>query len=254
MFGYLLAAQQTPERTPFALLLPAWTAKWLPWRTFLSALSLSRARLSGRTRESAPAAEPVTMESAMKKAKKLANLPDDLETKAGVFYVAPGEKYEYAAAVDSRSAAPFFGVWFCGGFADGRAAAKARKAVTKRLGREGGGGAVYGTLGEMVGAGVVVGVEEEARERLEADPEARRRRDRAIERLEEERAKKGRNRNYEERGSTKYEPRSEEERKNLERLLKLQENGRCCEHFFLGKGCVRGRKCRFVHDLEKGEL
>ena len=33
-----------------------------------------------------------------------------------MFYFVPGEKYEYSAAVRSRDTAPFYGVWFCGGF------------------------------------------------------------------------------------------------------------------------------------------
>lgn len=112
------------------LLLPAWTAKWcaalllafaavfrvdacacslicatfsacrLPWRTFLWAMSRLR---RGKT--------DVSMEQARERTKKLANLSDQLEEQAGVFYFAPAHKYEYSGAVASRDAAPFFGAY-----------------------------------------------------------------------------------------------------------------------------------------------
>ena len=56
---------------PFMLLLPAHTAKWLPWRTFLWAMARLR---SGKL--------DTTMEDAMEKAKKLSNLSDQLEVLA----------------------------------------------------------------------------------------------------------------------------------------------------------------------------
>ena len=50
-----------------------------------------------------------TLQDARERTKKLANLSDELECKAGVFYYVPAEKYEYAAAVISRAHAPFHG-------------------------------------------------------------------------------------------------------------------------------------------------
>jgi hypothetical protein len=38
------------------------------------------------------------------------------QAKAAVFYFVPGSKYEFSAAVRARDSAPFYGVWFCGGF------------------------------------------------------------------------------------------------------------------------------------------
>jgi hypothetical protein len=61
---------------PFMLLLPAWTTKWLPWRTFLWAMARLR---SGKLE--------TTMDDAKDKAKKLANLSDQLE----VHFLAPAE-------------------------------------------------------------------------------------------------------------------------------------------------------------------
>ena len=105
LFSWLLDQQReshtNPSRRsrPFMLLLPAHTAKWTPWRTFLWALSRLRKGKTG-----------VTLTEARERTKKLANLGDELETKAGVFYFAPADKYEFAAAVASRDEAPFFGV------------------------------------------------------------------------------------------------------------------------------------------------
>ena len=200
---------------PFMLLLPAWTAKWLAWRSFLWALARVR---KGRTE--------TTMEDAKRRVHKLANLQQDakLERKAGVFYLAPAEKYEYTAAVSSRDSAPFFGIWFCGGFGDDDARLAAVAALKKSMakqharrsaareceaehelegtsrGKERGGesaqaadtvhghcgGGVMDSLRALAEAGYMVGVEEERAAALE-DPAVRQRRDAAIAALQESR-------------------------------------------------------------------
>ena len=61
---------------------------------------------------------------------------DELETAAGVFYVVPAQKYEYTAAVASREEAPFFGIWFCGGFGVDDERGRAIAALGKRAFRK----------------------------------------------------------------------------------------------------------------------
>ena len=311
---------------PFMLLLPAWTAKWLAWRSFLWALARVR---KGRTE--------TTMEDAKRRVHKLANLQQDakLERKAGVFYLAPAEKYEYTAAVSSRDSAPFFGIWFCGGFGDDDARMVAVAALEKSLaklrarrsaagecdaehelegasrGKERGGdsaqsadamhghsgGGVMESLRALAEAGYMVGVEEERAAALE-DPAVRQRRDAAIAALQESRKVfaylcrsmsalalhlcrsislplslslcmlafsrpggqglltrrcqgKKRKRNFDEREHVTYTPKKPGEagREDLERVLALPQNARACTHFFIGRGCVRGDKCKFAHVL-----
>ncbi len=56
----------------------------------------------------------------------------------------PGSKYEYSAAVRARDSAPFYGVWFCGGFEvpgcadDGAAHGSVFAAAAKRAAKSGG--------------------------------------------------------------------------------------------------------------------
>ena len=226
IFEFLL----TQHHTPFLLLLPAWTAKWLAWRTFLHAMAR---RLKGKEG---------TLASAMGKMKKLSNLEDTLERKANVFYVAPreGRQYEFEAAVASRDSAPFFSVWFVGGFKDAEEMGRSVAAITAK-----GKVRVFLTLAEMIAAGVVVGLEEERAKQLMVEG-AKERRDEAIRKLEEERALKGRKRDYEAREKGKFEG----EGGDVVRLLALESNGKACRHFFVGSGCVRGDKCRFKHVLK----
>ncbi|KAJ1489859.1 hypothetical protein T484DRAFT_1778638 [Baffinella frigidus] len=157
LFAWLLEQHRAALKAggdcrPFMLLLPAWTAKWLPWRTFLWAMARLR---SGKL--------DTTIEDAMEKAKKLSNLSDQLEVNAevfylvnaGVFYLAPETKYEYEAAVAAREEAPFFGVWFCGGFPDNATREAAVAAIEKRASKEEKGttACVIPTLRALVEAG-----------------------------------------------------------------------------------------------------
>jgi hypothetical protein len=233
IFSFLLDRHRAAA-APFLLLLPAWTSKWLPWRTFLFAM----ARLSSGKDAS------ITMDGALRKVKKLNNLADDLEVKAGCFYYAPGAKYEYTAAVESRDSAPFFSLWFVGGFTDTASMEAAIAALQKKDKGKAAPGRVYRTLRGLIDAGVV----EDAKQNLDDDPAARRRREEAIAKLEEARRLKGRARNYADRDTTKYTPCGDSE--NVEALLALEGNSRACRHYFVGEsGCVRGEKCRFSHTL-----
>jgi hypothetical protein len=54
------------------------------------------------------------------------------QVNAGVFYVAPATKYAFDAAVAARDEAPFFAVWFCGGFQDNAAREAAVASIEKR--------------------------------------------------------------------------------------------------------------------------
>lgn len=108
---------------------------------------------------------------------------------------------------------------------------------------------MYRTLGELVGGGIVEGIEE-GRGKLDAEAEGRRRD--AIAKLEEgrkrKRAEHGRARNYEEREVARAAP-AAALGGDVEARLKLPGNERACRHFFAGSGCVRGDKCRFDHEL-----
>ena len=224
---------------PFLLLLPAWTAKWLPWRTFLWAMArLARGK------------HGVTMEEARRRTKKLANLPDDLEREAGVFYYAPPAKYEYRAAVATgHEAAPFFGVWFCGGFASETERLAAVGALAEQEGR------VLPTLKALHGAGIVTSAAEDAVAALASDPAAAKRKAEAIAKLEAARKLKPRRRNYDDREGSTYAPRPGEDdppREALEAILKDERNAKACRHFFVGKGCNKGSRCRFAHELALG--
>jgi hypothetical protein len=42
----------------------------------------------------------------------------------------------------------------------------------------------------------------------------------------------------------------EEGREELEAALALPTNSQACRHYFVGKGCVRGEKCKFKHLLQ----
>ena len=69
LFAFLLEQHRTSlanpgvRSRPFMLLLPAWTAKWLSWRTFLWAMARLR---KGKA--------DVTIDEARERTKKLANL------------------------------------------------------------------------------------------------------------------------------------------------------------------------------------
>ena len=99
LFAWILDVQRSAAQArrpkPFMLLLPAWTSKWLPWRTFLWALarlrkgSLEVAPLIGRVAIPPLPPHPVcppflkhlllqiSMDDAAARVKKLANLRDN---------------------------------------------------------------------------------------------------------------------------------------------------------------------------------
>ncbi len=174
LFHYLLDQQRQGPK-PFMLLLPAWTASKAVWRQFLAALAQIR---SGNT--------SATLEhSAQVPTSRLGN---DLEDKAGVCYVCPGEKYEFIAAGAARDTAPFFGIWFCGGLEYGEGKSGTSRAVelvakaqaTRAQSREGYKSAsVKTSLRQLQDAGIVRS-EAEERERLLANPVQKARRDAAI--------------------------------------------------------------------------
>ena len=175
LFRYLLDQQRQERPKPFMLLLPAWTASKAVWRQFLAALAQIRA---GNTSATLEHGEGVPT----------SRLGDDLEEKAGVCYVCPGEKYEFIAAGAARDSAPFFGIWFCGGldYADGQSGtARAVQLVAKAQAaraqsREGYQPATVKTsLRQLQDAGIVRS-EAEERERLLANPVQKARRDAAI--------------------------------------------------------------------------
>ncbi len=136
----------------------------------------------------------ISMDDAAARVKKLANLRDNqlevaspcppppilpcpqtqpppLQSKAAVFYVVPGAKYQYSAAVRARDSAPFYGVWFCGGFdlpgpaGDAAAHASVFAAAAKRAGKHGGAACAsveeMGKLRSTEGERVLIAPEEE---------------------------------------------------------------------------------------------
>ena len=174
LFRYLLDQQRQGPK-PFMLLLPAWTSSKAVWRQFLAALAQIRAGNTSAT------LEHVTGVTTSRRG-------DDLEEKAGVCYVCPGEKYEFIAAGAARDTAPFFGIWFCGGLEYGNGqsgTARAVQLVTKAQAaraqsREGYKPATVKTsLRQLQDAGIVRS-EAEERERLLANPLQKARRDAAI--------------------------------------------------------------------------
>ena len=96
--------------------MPAWVAKSEFWRGFLRALAADRGRACG---------SEVNAENG------------DLEKAAGVFYVCPHAASAYQfdhPQATQRSLCPFFGAWFCGGWAsdsDRREAMAALKPARK---------------------------------------------------------------------------------------------------------------------------
>lgn len=173
VWGSFAAGMAGPK--PFMLLLPAWTASKAGWRQFLHTLAMIRNGNTSATLEDAAASR----------------LGNDLEERAGVCYVCPGEKYEFIAAGAARDTAPFFGIWFCGGLDYGAAGGQSGTARAVELvdkaqasrGKSRGEGyklsSVKTSLAALQDAGLVRTSAEE-KERLLSDPAMKARRDVAI--------------------------------------------------------------------------
>jgi hypothetical protein len=244
------AAAAAAWRAPFLLLLPAWSANKLAWRRFLWCMQQLR---SGDKR--------VTMEGAA--SLSLKQLGPELEEAAGAFYICPHAKYEFKHPDDSgRPTAPFFGIWFCGGWPTETAAASAVAAVERvqAKGAPGGGRpVVLRSLAELQQHGLVP-TPAAARERIMSNPKQRAHRDAALRQQDaarkvapEFKAKKKQKRadlrnqtvvRYTDSGLTV----------TAELAASVQANAKVCTHFFgLGRGGDRGcnmaDKCRFLHSV-----
>ncbi|CAD7939810.1 unnamed protein product [Amoebophrya sp. A25] len=102
---------------PFCMLIPSWTCQKSFFRKWLWEIGNVLEEVRGTT----TAAAPATSSSCSLSSKKFEDSPD-LERRAEVFYIAPWgynrKKYEFihTKANQKSGAAPFFGVWVCGGF------------------------------------------------------------------------------------------------------------------------------------------
>lgn len=249
LLAYILDVQrETPK--PFLLLLPAWTAAKASWRQFLWHLARIRAGQKDTSTRQLPASV----------------LSTELELKAGVFYICPGEKYEFLAAGTARDTAPFFGIWFCGGLGpqdqggdctagiEQACAAVGRVQDLRAAKKEGYlPTLVLKSLSELRNAGLVRTVEQD-RERQQANPVQRVRREKAIKKLDEKRKadpahkalKRKRENTQREVHASRYCPLGEEVPAEI--MERVRANKRACTHFFGGlKGCTMRDKCRFAH-------
>ena len=109
-------AKGAAKHVPFLLLMPTWLSDKDYWRTFLKRLAASKAEEEGDARkECIPA-----------------HNEDGLERAAGVFYVAPRERYSFRhPQATGHVNSPFHTIWYCGGWRTEEERRQASRALRK---------------------------------------------------------------------------------------------------------------------------
>ena len=142
LLSYLLRQQrqQLTLARPFLLLMPAWVAGTDYWQAFVADLAATRtASQSQQQQQHAPALTSGKKARAQEQpASATRESRSSLEKRAGLFYVSPFERYNFAHPQSVWHAnSPFHAVWFCGGWpsdAERREAVAALAPLRKGLG------------------------------------------------------------------------------------------------------------------------